>query len=183
MSKKLTVSISNEKIAWCVLLSILILAGMVRYRLLNVPLERDEGEYAYAAQLILQGVPPYQSVYSIKLPGTYLAYAAFLILTLVISSCLGLSIYQNREFLFSMTPLQISRKTYGLNPFPESLQVAEFIKNFTRQGDRIAVLGSEFLFPATRCQQLYLHVSADGNAQICGGCDGAAPFDFLDSRI
>src|SRR5437016_4498568 len=39
------------------------------------PLERDEGEYAYAGQLILQGIPPYQLEYNMKWPGTYAAYA------------------------------------------------------------------------------------------------------------
>jgi hypothetical protein len=42
---------------------------------LGIPLERDEGEYAYAGQLILQGVPPYQLAYNMKFPGTYAAYA------------------------------------------------------------------------------------------------------------
>src|SRR5260370_25434156 len=40
-----------------------------------MPLERDEGEYAYAGQLILHGVPPYKEAYNMKLPGTYAAYA------------------------------------------------------------------------------------------------------------
>lgn len=31
----------------------------LRLRLLDLPLERDEGEYAYAGQLLLQGIPPY----------------------------------------------------------------------------------------------------------------------------
>ena len=47
----------------------------IRIRLLGIPLERDEGEYAYAGQLILQGVPPYQLAYNMKFPGTYAAYA------------------------------------------------------------------------------------------------------------
>jgi len=47
-----------------------------RLRLLNFPLERDEGEYAYAGQLMLQGIPPYQLAYNMKFPGTYAAYAA-----------------------------------------------------------------------------------------------------------
>ena len=47
----------------------------IRWHLRNLPLERDEGEYAYAGQLILQGVPPYQLVYNMKFPGTYFAYA------------------------------------------------------------------------------------------------------------
>jgi hypothetical protein len=50
----------------------------VRVRLRDMPLERDEGEYAYAGQLILQGVPPYKEAYNMKLPGTYAAYAAIM---------------------------------------------------------------------------------------------------------
>ncbi len=48
---------------------------MIRMRLIDLPLERDEGEYAYAGQLILHGVPPYKLVYNMKWPGTYAAYA------------------------------------------------------------------------------------------------------------
>jgi hypothetical protein len=48
--------------------------------LLNVPLERDEGEYAYAGQLMLQGVPPYKLAYNMKFPGTYAAYAAIMLI-------------------------------------------------------------------------------------------------------
>jgi hypothetical protein len=51
--------------------------GLVRYRLRDMPLERDEGEYAYSGQLLLQGIPPYQLAYNMKLPGIYAAYAAF----------------------------------------------------------------------------------------------------------
>jgi uncharacterized membrane protein YuzA (DUF378 family) len=57
------------------LLLILALVAGVRIRLLSIPLERDEGEYAYAGQLILEGVPPYQLVYNMKMPGVYAAYA------------------------------------------------------------------------------------------------------------
>jgi Dolichyl-phosphate-mannose-protein mannosyltransferase len=60
-----------------VLFSILTFA-FIRYRLRAVPLERDEGEYAYAGQLILQGIPPYKLAYSMKLPGTAAAYALIL---------------------------------------------------------------------------------------------------------
>ncbi|HUH95673.1 MAG TPA: glycosyltransferase family 39 protein [Casimicrobiaceae bacterium] len=66
------------------ILNIAVLAGAalvtlyVRVRLLSVPLERDEGEYAYLAQLMLQGRPPFLDVYTLKLPGTPLAYAAFM---------------------------------------------------------------------------------------------------------
>jgi Dolichyl-phosphate-mannose-protein mannosyltransferase len=56
----------------------ILLFGFIRYRLRAVPLERDEGEYAYAGQLILQGIPPYQLAYSMKLPGTAAAYSLIL---------------------------------------------------------------------------------------------------------
>ncbi len=61
---------------WLVVLAVIIFAGYIRIRLLELPLERDEGEYAYAGQLILQGLPPYELAYNMKLPGTYFAYAA-----------------------------------------------------------------------------------------------------------
>jgi 4-amino-4-deoxy-L-arabinose transferase-like glycosyltransferase len=60
---------------WLVVLAVILSADIIRVRLLAVPLTRDEGEYAYAGQLILQGVPPYELAYNMKLPGTYLAYA------------------------------------------------------------------------------------------------------------
>jgi len=60
------------------LVLVIVLFAGIRYRLRTMPLERDEGEYAYAGQLILQGIPPYQLAYNMKLPGTYAAYAAIL---------------------------------------------------------------------------------------------------------
>jgi hypothetical protein len=63
---------------WIVVGLTMLLCVAVRVRLRDVPLERDEGEYAYAGQLILHGVPPYKAAYNMKLPGTYLAYAAIM---------------------------------------------------------------------------------------------------------
>jgi hypothetical protein len=60
---------------WVGILLVLLAASIIRFRLLETPLERDEGEYAYAGQLMLEGIPPYQLAYNMKLPGTYLAYA------------------------------------------------------------------------------------------------------------
>jgi len=63
-------------------LALLLLAiaffGLIRYRLRDMPLERDEGEYAYSGQLLLQGIPPYKLAYNMKLPGIYTAYAGLL---------------------------------------------------------------------------------------------------------
>jgi len=58
--------------------AVILFFSLIRFRLRDVPLERDEGEYAYAGQLMLQGVPPYSLAYNMKLPGTYAAYAAIL---------------------------------------------------------------------------------------------------------
>ena len=62
------------------MVAVLVVVAVARLRLLNFPLERDEGEYAYAGQLMLQGIPPYQLTYNMKFPGTYAAYAAIMAL-------------------------------------------------------------------------------------------------------
>ncbi len=66
---------SLQNRAWVLVALAILLSMVVRVRLRDMPLERDEGEYAYAGQLLLQGVPPYQAAYNMKLPGTYAAYA------------------------------------------------------------------------------------------------------------
>ena len=60
------------------LVAVILLTSAIRIRLLQVPFERDEGEYAYAGQLMLQGVPPYEKAYNMKMPGIYAAYALLL---------------------------------------------------------------------------------------------------------
>ena len=60
---------------WICLGLALLFVVTVRIRFLPIPLERDEGEFAYAGQLILEGIPPYQFAYNVKLPGIYAAYA------------------------------------------------------------------------------------------------------------
>ena len=63
---------------WILAVIVFGLVIAIRIRLLGIPLERDEGEYAYAGQLILQGVPPYKLAYNMKFPGTYAAYAVIM---------------------------------------------------------------------------------------------------------
>jgi hypothetical protein len=67
---------------WWVVLLVVVLVGAIRVRLLDLPLERDEGEYAYTGQLLLQGIPPFKLAYTMKLPGTTTAYA-------LIMACFG----------------------------------------------------------------------------------------------
>jgi hypothetical protein len=67
--------------AWSAgLILLVLLAVAVRLRLLSMPLERDEGEFAYMGQLMLQGIPPYQLAFNIKMPGIYAAYALIMAL-------------------------------------------------------------------------------------------------------
>lgn len=54
---------------------IILFVAAIRIRLLQMPLERDEGEFAYMGQLMLEGIPPYMVAYNMKLPGIYAAYA------------------------------------------------------------------------------------------------------------
>src|SRR5262245_57318444 len=70
--------ISPRYRAWILVGLVVLFAVAIRVRLRDMPLERDEGEYAYAGQLMLQGIPPYKLAYNMKLPGTYAAYAALM---------------------------------------------------------------------------------------------------------
>ena len=65
---------------WGVIILILLGAIALRVHLLDIPLERDEGEYAYAGQLILHGFLPYTKVYNMKMPGIYGAYALLMVI-------------------------------------------------------------------------------------------------------
>ena len=79
MTQRININSKALRLAWCVLA--IIVFGVVlaiRIRLLGIPLERDEGEYAYAGQLMLQGIPPYKLAYNMKFPGTYAAYAVIM---------------------------------------------------------------------------------------------------------
>lgn len=58
-----------------ILLVVLLINGGARWKMAGLLLERDEGEFAYMGQLLLDGVPPYQEAGNLKWPGTYAAYA------------------------------------------------------------------------------------------------------------
>ncbi len=79
MTNKMGINSKLLRFAWwglAVVVFSLVIA--IRVRLMGMPLERDEGEYAYAGQLMLQGVPPYKLAYNMKFPGTYAAYAGIM---------------------------------------------------------------------------------------------------------
>lgn len=57
----------------------IIFSFIVRYRLIDIPIERDEGEFAYIARLILDGISPFEA-YNYKLPGVSAMYALSMLL-------------------------------------------------------------------------------------------------------
>jgi len=86
MQAALAPSVSEER-KWLVyrapaiLLGVaLLLSFIVRIRLANAPLERDEGEHLYLAQMMLEGNAPWKLAYNLKLPGTDAVCAVFLAL-------------------------------------------------------------------------------------------------------
>lgn len=61
---------------WALIAVTVVTFALLRVPYLSVPLERDEGEYAYIAQRILEGDVPYRDAFDQKPPGVFLAYAA-----------------------------------------------------------------------------------------------------------
>jgi len=76
--------------AWTVLAAAIVAVLCARIHLRGLPLERDEGEYAYCGQLLLQGIPPYKLAYSMKFPGTAAVYA--LVMSILGESIAGIRI-------------------------------------------------------------------------------------------
>jgi len=78
--RKTTSPDSSARWALLAVAAAIVFVAVLRLRVADIPLERDEGEYAYAGRLILEGVPPYGLAYNMKFPGTYYAYALILAL-------------------------------------------------------------------------------------------------------
>lgn len=70
----------KQIISWGAILAVVVITSIIKLHLLEMPLERDEGEYAYIAQLLMHGEPLYVSAYTMKLPAIYFVYAAFMTL-------------------------------------------------------------------------------------------------------
>jgi hypothetical protein len=136
MAPSLATSVTEEigvrssvgpRVSWHIplLLMLLVLFGVIRWRLAQMPLERDEGEYAYAGQLMLQHIPPYKFAYNMKLPGTYAAYAVLMAIfgetpkgihlgVLLINAVTTILIYVLSGRLFGRTGGVVAAATYGL---------------------------------------------------------------------
>jgi hypothetical protein len=64
----------------------------------------------------------------------------------------GWSCKQDDGYYFSLPVITISKLLYGTGPLYESIPIAQFIRKNTKEGDRVAILGSEpqILFYADR---------------------------------
>jgi hypothetical protein len=79
------------------------------------------------------------------LPNLTARHSNFVRFALLLLFCVALSqpILAGRKFFFEVSPVQASRLCYEGNPFPESVRVAEYLRDHTNVGDTIAVFGSE----------------------------------------
>jgi len=127
---------------WTVAIIVFGLVLAIRIRLLGIPLERDEGEYAYAGQLILQGIPPYKLAYNMKFPGTYAAYAVLMSIfgetivgvhigLLLINAASIVVIFFIGRRLFGLPTSVVAAATYGvLSLSPSVLGLAAHASQF-----------------------------------------------------
>ncbi len=88
-------------LSWAAVLAVVVTASIIKLHLLDIPLERDEGEHASIAQLLMQGEPLYASAYSMKLPAIYFIYA-------VVMALFGQTPYGIHMGLLSITVVTIA---------------------------------------------------------------------------
>src|SRR6266508_5729046 len=132
----------KQRASWLILALTILLVLVIRVRLRDMPLERDEGEYAYAGQLILQGIPPYKLAYNMKFPGTYAAYAVIMSifgqtipgihlgLLLVNAATIVLIFFLGRQLVNSTLGLAAAMSYAVLSVSPSVLGLASHATNF-----------------------------------------------------
>ncbi|MGC2108778.1 MAG: glycosyltransferase family 39 protein [Candidatus Korobacteraceae bacterium] len=151
------------------LLLVIVFFAALRWHMRNCPLERDEGEYAYAAQLMLHGVAPYQSLYTMKLPGTFAGYALFFAIfgqsiagvhlgLLVINAATTLLIFLLGKRLFGPMAGIVSAASYAL--LSTSPSVIGFAGHATHFVVLPAVAGVLVLSSAIERQRSWLYFSS-----------------------
>jgi hypothetical protein len=128
--------------AWILFSGAVIAVLWARIRLLELPLERDEGEYAYTGQLLMHGIPPYQLAYSMKFPGTAAAYAMLMAmfgqstsgihigLTLINVTTTGLLFFLGRELLGELGGVAAAASYSVLSLMPNVLGQAAHATHF-----------------------------------------------------
>jgi hypothetical protein len=71
------------------------------------------------------------------------------------------SLARERVYLFVLPPTAVARATYGLNPFPEAVDIARRLRDRTRPDERIAVIGSEpqvYFYAGRRAATSYIYM-------------------------
>ena len=162
MLRKTDINGKLVQFAWWALATIVFtLVVAIRFRLLGIPLERDEGEYAYAGQLILQGIPPYKLAYNMKFPGTYAAYAVIMSIfgqtivgihigLLLINAATIVVIFFIGQRLFGLPAGVAAATMYGvLSLSPSVLGLAAHASQFAM----LPVLGGTLLLLSDRSDQ------------------------------
>lgn len=156
--KKQEIDISPRKtynkihhiLRWLPLVALIIFVVIVRGHLLDVPLERDEGGYAYSGQLILKGIPPYELTNDIHLPGPYMFYAVFMaafgmsavgihIGLLIVNIATIILIFYLLRYMFSALAGFVAACTYAILSLSQSVfgiqaHVTHFIAFFVVAG-------------------------------------------------
>ncbi len=62
---------------------------------------------------------------------------------LLLGAALSMPIFRERKFFLEVSPVQACWMIYPENPFPESIRIAEYVREHTSPNDTIAILGSE----------------------------------------
>ena len=136
--------------SWIILAIIMLFAAAIRIRLISIPLERDEGEFAYMGQLMLQGIPPYLIAYNMKLPGIYAIYALVMAIfgqtitgihlgLLVANSIAIVLLFLLTRYLFDKTAAIVAASSYALLSLSPSVlgtsaHATQFIVPFALEG-------------------------------------------------
>lgn len=145
LPNKQSSSTNSSYWAWGAILIIILLTVALRIRLLEIPLSRDEGGYAYTAQLILQGIPPFAKTYDMKMPGLYYVYALILSIfgqttvgihlgLLVISAATAILVFLLGRRLFDSTTGIIAGASYAI------MSVSQTVVGFLANAEQLLLL-------------------------------------------
>ncbi len=123
----------------------------------------------------------FESLPSITAPLLGIKNARNTVLLLFLTATL-FTFYNRFDYLFTLSPYLVSRTIYGSNPFPESLEIARYIKDNSAPGTPIAVFGSEpqiyfyadrpsatdflFMYPLVKQQQYTLKMQQEMMREI-----------------
>jgi len=67
--------LKSKWLPYVILILLSLLIYIIRSKFIDLPLERDEGDYTYIGRLLLEGKVPYKDFYEQKPPGLFYSYA------------------------------------------------------------------------------------------------------------